>query len=143
MGPTRGKRRPGTGARRFGYLVAVAVNAVVLYLATVRPGWEAVPVLTADTEQVMGWVVASIVVSIVANLVYLAVDTGRLRALGDLVTTGVGLGAIVRVWQVFPFDFGDASFDWALLARVLLVVAMVGSAIALVVALVRLVRGDR
>ena len=36
------------------------------------------------------------------------------------------LAATVRMWQVFPFDFGSSSFDWALLVRILLVLGIVG-----------------
>ena len=58
------------------------------------------------------------------------------RAFGDAVTTGVGLAALVRIWQVFPFDLGSG---WELAVRVLLVVAVVGSLIGVAVALSRLV----
>lgn len=47
----------------------------------------------------------------VANLVYLLHDPRWLKALGDVVTTAVGLVAVLRMWAVFPFDFGDSSFD--------------------------------
>jgi hypothetical protein len=82
---------------------------------------------------------ASIIVGIVANLLYVVADRPRLRALGDAVTTSVGVYAMVRVWQVFPFDVGHG---WVTVLRVLLVVGVVGSGIALVVAAVRLVRPE-
>lgn len=132
------KPRPGPGVRRFGYVVAAAVNAALLYLVNVRPGWDAAPFLTDATTSVLGAVNASIAVGLVANLVYLAADPVRLRALGDAVTTSVGLYAMVRVWQVFPFDVTDG---WTTVLRVLLAVGMAGSAIAVVAAVVRLVRG--
>ena len=132
--------RPRPGARRAGYVVAAVVNAVMLYLVNRWPGWEAVPFLTDATVLVLGIVNASFVVGIVANLVYLVADPPRLRAVGDLVTTGVGIAAIVRVWQVFPFDLGGTP--WEVVVRVLLVVAMFGSGVAIIVALVRLVRGQ-
>ena len=53
------------------------------------------------------------------------------RALGDLVSTGVGFAAIVRMWQVFPFDVDGTA--WEVVVRVLLVVAMFGSAVAIMV----------
>lgn len=133
-------RRPGPTARRFGYLVAIAVNAVILYAANVRPGWDAVPFLTSDTEQVLGLVNASIVVSIVANVVYLVSDPRWLKALGDVATTAVGLAALVQIRAVFPFAFTHGRIDWDLVANVVLVVAIVGSAIGIVVALVTFVR---
>ena len=132
------KPRPGPVARRFGYVVAASLNAVVLYLVNGRPGWDAVPFLTHDTTLVLDAVNASIVVGIVANLVYVVADPRRLRAVGDAVTTAVGLYAMVRIWQVFPFDTGDG---WTTVLRVLLAVGLVGSVIGIVSALVRLVTG--
>lgn len=143
MATTATKQRPSVAARRTGYLVSVAINAVLLYLVNRRPGWDALPFLTSDTELVLGLVNASLIAGVVANLVYLLTDPPRIRALGDLVTTAIGLVAMVRIWQVFPFSFDDDGFPWETLFRVALVVGIVGSAIAIVVALVGLVRGGR
>ena len=75
-----------------------------------------------------------------ANLLYLLVDPAWLRAAGELLTTAVGIAALTRMWQVFPFDFGDASVDWALWVRIALVVSLAGSAIGLFAHAVALVR---
>lgn len=128
-------RRPGVGARRLGYLVAAAVNALLLYLVNARPGWEAVPFLTDDTRLVLGAVDASLLAGLLANLLYVVADPCRLRAGGDAVTTALALYAMVRVWQVFPFDVASG---WDTVLRVLLVVGMAGSGIGIVAALVRL-----
>ena len=37
--------------------------------------------------------------------------------------------AAVRVWRVFPFDFSNDAFDWALLVRWAVLVVIVGSVI--------------
>jgi hypothetical protein len=136
-------RRPGTAARRFGHAVAVLVNAAMLYVVNVWPGWDALWFLTEDTSRVLGLVNASIVAGIVANAVYIVHDTGRLRSLGDLVTTVVGLAAMVVIWQVFPFDFGDAGFDWALVVRIVLGVGIIASVVAIMAHLVSLVTDSR
>jgi hypothetical protein len=141
MSPTTTAReRPGVAARRAGYAVAVLVNGALLFAVNGWPGWEALPFLTQDTTLVLGLVNASILVSLAANAVYLLHDPPWLRALGDVVTTSVGLAALVRIWQVFPLDFGDSSFDWALVAHVLLGVALVGSVIGILVGLTSFVR---
>ncbi|AUM16688.1 hypothetical protein ICV35_00120 [Rhodococcus ruber] len=140
MTPTSTRPRSPVAARRFGYLVAALLNAVVLYAANVWPGWEAVPFLTDDTRSVIGWVNASILVSLVANLLYLMRDPVWFKALGDAVTTTVALLALLTIWQVFPFDFGDASFDWPLVARIVLGLGIVSSVIGIVAALVTFVR---
>jgi len=138
---TRARRPAGRADRRIGYTAAVVVNALVLGAVNRWPGWDAVPFLTDDTRLVLGWVNASIVVGLVANLVYAVADPPRLRAFGDGVQNVVGLAALVRIWQVFPVDLPQDGFDWGLLARWVLAVGMFGSVVGLLVALVRLVRG--
>jgi hypothetical protein len=121
-------------------MIGALVNACLLYAVHLWPGWEAVPFLTEDMTEVLGVVSATIVVGIAANLVYAISDPVWVRSLGDLVTTSVGLAAAIQLWQVFPFDFSAYSFDWALVTRTVLVVAIVGSAIGILVAAGRLVR---
>jgi hypothetical protein len=76
----------------------------------------------------------------VVNLVYAGYDPPWLTAAGNLVTTAIGVAVLARIWQVFPFEFGDTSYDWALLVRVLLVVGVAGAAIGVVVHAVSLIR---
>ena len=141
--PTAGHAGPrtqaGPAARRFGYLVAITVNAVLLFLINRSPGWESLSVLTPSTAEVIGIVNASILASVIANLVYLVWDADWLRALGDVATTTIGLAALVQIWQVWPVEF-DAGTPWDLLARWVIGIGIFGSAIGIVAALVKLVR---
>jgi hypothetical protein len=130
--------RPTVGARRFGYVVAVLSTRPCCAIAIGRAG---APFLTAEMVLVLGLVNASIVVNLAANLVYLVRDPRWLRALGDLLTTAVGLVALVRMWQVFPFDFSGDWAGWTLVARILLGLGIVGSAIGLVTACVSFAKG--
>lgn len=138
MTVTAPRSRPSVAARRVGYVVSVLVNIALLYLVNGWPGWEAVPFLTLDTQQVIGLVNTSIVASLLTNVVYLFYDAPWLRSFGDLATTAIGLAALISIWNVFPFDFEASSFDWAVLVRIGLVVGILGSAIGIVVQLVSL-----
>lgn len=138
MGTSRSPdRRPSRAARRFGYLLLVVLNAAMLWGVNRWPGWEAVPFLTADTDDVLDVVNTSIVVNLVVNVILLGQDPPRLKALGDLVSTVVGLVAMVAIWRVFPLDL---SSGMALVARVLLAVGLAGSVIGILDAARRLVR---
>jgi hypothetical protein len=121
--------------RRLGFAVAVLVNAAMLYAVNVWPGWQAVGFLSDDTREVLHLVNASVVATALANVAYLAHYSRELRALGDAVTTTIGLTALLRIWDVFPFDLAD---HWETVARAVLAVGIAGSVIAIVVALVRL-----
>jgi hypothetical protein len=136
---TTAARRPSTASRRGGYVVAAVTNAVLLWLIHVWPGWDAVPFLTRDFEAVLWLIDLSIVVTIALSLVYLLRDPRWLTAAGAVVTTAIGLGASVRMLQVFPFDFGDSRF-WPVVFRVLLWVAVIGASIGIIANLVTLVR---
>ena len=129
--------RTRTTSPQVGYAVAVAVDAVMLLLVNRSPGWEAVPFLTDRTAEVIPLVNASLVVGIVVNVLYLVGDPVWLRAAGDVVTTGVGLAALVRIWQVWPVDL---TSGWEVLARVLVGLGVVGSMIGILTALVQLTR---
>ena len=140
---TRPVRRSTRMEREIGYIVGAVVNALLLGAVNGWPGWDAVPFLTDDTRLVLGWVNASLVVGLLANLLYAVTDPPRVRAGGDVVQNLVGLAAMVRIWQVFPVDFAGGGFDWELLARWVLAVGIFGASVAVLVAVVRLVRGTR
>ena len=136
--PTTVARRPSAATRRAGYVVGAPVNAVLLWLMHVWPGWEAVPFLTATSTPCSAGRL-SLVVTLALNLVYLIRDPRWLTAAGAVVTTAIGLVAAIRMLRVFPFDLGDSDV-WPVVFRVLLWVAVVGSAIGLIANLVAFVR---
>jgi hypothetical protein len=135
MARTHATRRPSAGARRAGYGLAILFSTALLVILNGAPGWQAIPFLASDTAQVLWMVNLCLATGIAANLVYLSFDRPWLRSLGDLVTTGMGLATAIRIWQVFPFDL---SSGWSTVVRVLLVVAIAGSCVALVVQIVSL-----
>ncbi|WP_229230211.1 hypothetical protein [Sinomonas cyclohexanicum] len=125
---------------RAGAVPSIIVIGVLLYLANVAPGWRILPFLTPRTSEVMGAVNAAWIAGLVANVVYLLVGVRAVRAIGEIVVLIFGIVATFRIWDVFPFDFGNTSFDWALVVRIVLVVAIVGGFIGIVAQLVAFVR---
>jgi hypothetical protein len=136
MALTDQARRP-AGARRVGYCLAIGLGVALLVVLNAWPGWQAIPFLTSSTSQVLWLVNLSLAAGIAANVVYLAYDRPWVKSLGDLATTGIGLAAVIRIWQVFPFALPTG---WSAAVRVLLAVAIAGSCIALVAQLVSLAR---
>jgi hypothetical protein len=126
--------------RRTGYIIAIGINAAMLVAVNAWPGWQEVPFLTQDTTRVVVLVNLTLVVNIIVNLIYLIQDPAWLRALGELTTAAVGLISTIWLLRVFPFDFTGYEFNWAVLVRVVLIVGVVGTAIAIVVQLITLVR---
>ena len=140
MTSTVPNRTTRSGSRRLGYGIGAAINAAMLYAVNVWPGWEVLPFLTEETPLILGLVNLSLIAGVIINLVNLALDLAPVKALGDLILLGIGLAVLVRAWQVFPFDFADSGFDWALLVRAILAVAFFGSIIGIIAQLVILIR---
>lgn len=125
-------------APRAANLAGLVVNLVLLYLLEVRPGWRAVPFLSAEAGQVVPLVAAALWTGVAVEALAVLVHTGWFRALGDLATSVVGLVATLRVWDVFPFDL---PAGWSVPVRVVLVLAVVGGVVGIVSALSRLLEG--
>lgn len=129
-----------TGVRRFGYTLAIAINAVLLWLVNQFLAWEWPGFLTESFEQVLPLLSASLVANMVVNAGFLARDRGWFRALGDLVNAAFALAVSIRMWHVFPFDFTGYDRDWTGLFRLALGIGIAGAAIALLANLVKLVQ---
>lgn len=134
------ERRFDKPIRRAGYSISIAVNLVGLWIANSILAWGWFPWLTDDFNEVLPWVNASFIASVVANLLFLFDDRRTIRRAADLVTTGIALMATIRMLTVFPFDFDAYSFDWAVLVRVLLSVVVFAMAVGLVVNTATLIR---
>jgi hypothetical protein len=129
--------RPHLAARKFGYLLAITLNAGFFYLINVEPGWQVLPFLTAETPQVLGLLNFSVIAAVVVNTVYLLYDARWCKAVGDFLLAVIGLAVLERIWRVFPFT----STGWpVLLIHALLVVAIVGTVASMIVNIVMLVR---
>lgn len=129
-----------TTSRRVGYVVAALVNAVLIYLVNVWPGWQAVPFLTEGMDDVLAVVNLSLAATVVVNTAYLVYDPTWFTAAGQVVLSAIALAVAIRLLQVFPFDFSAYAVDWELVTRVVLGFAVLGSVVGVVVSLVRLVR---
>lgn len=133
------ERMAGAG-RRAGYVAAAVVNLVLLWITNQLLDWGWPAFLTDDFEDLLPWVNASFLATIGVNLIWVWRDPAWFRHLGEAATNLISLVVAWRTWQIFPFDFSGYSFDWELVARILIVVGMVGAAIGTVVELVRLAR---
>ena len=129
-----------TVTSRGGNVGSALVNAAMLWGINIWPGWQVLPFLTSDMIRVLGIINASLTAGIVANLVFVVIRNRGIMALGNLVVLGIGLAAVLRLWEVFPFDFGDSWSGWPVVVRVLLVLGIAGSIIGALVEIVALFR---
>jgi len=136
--PTTGQSPWG---RKAGYLVAVILNTAVLFLVNVRPGWREVPFLTDSLAGILWLIKLSALSNALINAVYLWRDPAWFKSVAQIGVSVLGLTAAIAMLQVFPFDFSAYSFNWAVVTRVLLWLAVFGSVVAIVTELAHLTKG--
>ena len=98
-------------ARRSGYVVAIAVNVLMLYVVNNLLAWDILPFLTDDFGRVLWLIDISLLATIMVNLVYVAYDQAWFRSLGQIGLNLISLAVAIRMYQVFPFDFSGSTFD--------------------------------
>lgn len=125
-------------ARRPGYIAAVAVNAVMLWVANSLLDWGWPAFLTTDFDDLLPWVDASMAAAIAVNLLWTLADPPWFRHLGQIGLNLISLGVGIRSWQIFPFDFSDYWGGWETVARLVIAVAVVGLTIDTVTRIVAL-----
>lgn len=136
--PHLASARPGPGARRFGYLVTIVVELVLLYLANGAPDWN-VPFITNDWPDVLWALNLSLGATLVANVLFLAFDPWWFRRAAQVVLNAFSILSTLVMYRVFPFEFGRPLYNQV--ARVALLVAVIALAIAIIVEFVSLVLG--
>lgn len=128
-------KRPG---RRIGYGLAVGINLGLLFVVLNIVRWDILPWLTDDFSLVAPWIGFALVATIGANLVYLAEDWPPIKSTGQIATNLTSLLATAQVLLVFPFDFSAYRFDWVLVTRAVLVLALAGAGIGIIAETVKL-----
>lgn len=135
--------------RRFGYAVAVGVNVLLLVIVNNILDWGWLPWLTSEFGNLLPLINFSLVFNIVVNLIYMAYDAAPFKAATQIIVNLIAILILVRTFQVYPFDFSAYDFpvdisaidlSWDLLTRFLLVLAILGTAIAVVTETVKLSR---
>lgn len=132
---------PVTAGKRVGYLLAIAVNALMAFVANNILAWDIASFLTDDFERVLPAINLMIAVTIAINFALLFYAPRWFVAATDVLSTGFGLAATVRMYRVFPFDFDAFEFDWGLVVKLLLIVAIIGSVAGIAIGLFKTVTG--
>jgi hypothetical protein len=128
--------------RRFGYAIAIAINVAMLIVVQNILDWGWLSFLTAEFGEVVPWITLSLLVSILANLIYQFEDSRAVRSTGQILINTISIVVTYRIFQVFPFDFSGYEFDWAIVARIALILAMVGAGIGALTEAIKLASSE-
>jgi ABC-type polysaccharide/polyol phosphate export permease len=119
--------------RRLGYGLAVIINLVMLIVVQNILDWGWLDFLTVEFAEVVPWISISLAASILVNLVYQVNDGPLIKSSGQLSSNLISIFVTFYVFQVFPFDFSSYDFNWGIVVRILLILAMVGAGIGMLV----------
>jgi hypothetical protein len=112
------------------------VSAALIFVFNNLLNWGA-PFVT-DSFGVCLWPInLSLAATLIANGAFLVYDPAWFRHLVQLTLNIVAFAALMTIYVIFPLDFAGAN--WEPVARLVLVVAMVGTAIGFVVELTKLI----
>ena len=126
-------------ARRVGYVISVAINVAMLVIVQNILEWGWLPFLTDEFADVVPWISFSLIASIVANVIYQFDDSQTVKSVGQIAVNLISVWVTYTVLTVFPFDFTGYQFDWEIVTRVVLILAIVGSGIGALVEAIKLV----
>lgn len=135
-------RRLGSTGRRFGYVVAVGVNALGLVIVNNVLEWGWLSFLTADLAKVVPWLNVSLTAALAANLIYLFWDRPAFRSATQIVLNLVTFVVTYQFFRVFPFDFSIYTFNWGVVVRILLILTMVGAAVGVLTETYKFASGE-
>lgn len=126
-------------ARRVGYVISIAINVAMLVIVQNLLTWGWLPFLTDEFAEVVPWISLSLLASIVVNVVYQFDDSRIVKSTGQIGVNLISVWVTYTMLTVFPFDFSAYQFDWEVVARFVLVLAIVGAGIGALVEAIKLV----
>ena len=132
------KPLPSRAAREFEYVIAVGINAALIYVVHNLLEWNWAPFLTEDFTRLLPILTISLGATVAINLAYMAYDRVWFKSItqvGLLVLSGF---VTAGIWDVFPFDFSNYDFAWAGTTRAILIVVFVAIVLGIISELVRL-----
>ena len=119
------------------YIFAVIFNIAFLVVVNKVPDWNIV-FITDSYPDVLWALNTSIAVSLAGNLILIFFHPRFLHHLLTAVFSVFGILATSVLLSVFPFEFAELVGEWLnILVRIVLIVGIVGSAIGVVVNIVK------
>jgi hypothetical protein len=137
--PTVSARAQPTAGKRFGYVVAIGCNGVALYIARHLLEWGWPRFLTEQFDDVLPLITVSFVYGMVTNAFLVLYDRQWFKSSVNVGGSVIAFVVTLRLLQVYPFDFAGYATNWSWLVTILLILGMVGTAIAAVAEAVRVV----
>lgn len=126
--------------RKVDYVISIAINGAMLYVANHLLGWQA-EFISAAWSDVLPIINLSLGLTIAAYVVFVVHDGRTLYFVGRTMADALGLVMSYRVLQVFPFDFSKLfSMGWLnTVAPTLIIIGIVGLLASMIIRTVKFV----
>jgi hypothetical protein len=134
--PEKKKSQPNSLAN---YIAGAVFNGVFIFLVNKIPDWN-LAFISDGYSQVLWALNLSLIAQTAGNLVLIFYHPLLVHHIGNLLFSVLGFIAIVVLYTVFPFNLADSQNWLRILLRVVMIVGMVGTAIAFVVHIVGCIR---
>jgi hypothetical protein len=119
------------------YIFSVIFDIAFLVVVNKVPDWN-ITFITDAFPEILWAVNTSLAVSLAGNLILIVFHPRFLHHLFNAVFAVFGILAVSVILSVFPFDFSRVVGEWLnILVRIALIVGIVGSAISVVVNIVK------
>lgn len=119
--------------RRAGYVAAIIINLILLYVANNLLAWR-VPFITSEFVVPLQYLNISLIATAIANLLFFYYDPDWFLAISRTALNVIGVIVAYVFYTTFPFDFSSFGAEglFTLLARIALILGIVGSVIGVI-----------
>ncbi len=132
--------------KTIGFVGAIIGAIIGLVIVNTVPLWSHLTngVILDSWVNILWAANLSMVVQIIGNFILAVYRPARLFSFLQAIFSAVGLLSLIVFFNVFPLDFSQLVGSWFnLLLKIVLIVAMIGSLIAVLVNMVRAISGTQ
>lgn len=120
------------------YIVTIIVNLILLYVFNNLLNWH-IYFITPAFNEVLWIINLSIIASIIGNALLLLYHPEWSRHVTKIILNIIAFIVVYFLYKVFPFNFNNSFLNGGL--TILLILGMIGLAVAIIVEFVQLITG--
>jgi hypothetical protein len=136
MGAEESKEKKMTHNKKIDYVVAIAVNVILLYAANNLLAWNPA-YITAKYADCLWAINLSVIANLLANTMFLFHDKKGFKGIARIILNLVGLNFIYTLYTIYPFDFSTIP-DLEQAVKIAFITGIMGIALSTIIEAVKL-----
>jgi hypothetical protein len=125
-------------AKKSDFVATIIVNIIFFYIVNNLLNWN-ISFIAPSFQNVLWIINLSIAATILANLIFLFYNPGWFRSALQIILNIIAFYGAYLLYTVFPFVFSNYYYTYGM--EILLILAMIGTVIATIVEILRLILG--